>query len=549
MTRRGACTVVGALAWLASIGLPADGAGCEGRLLLRGAAEDAGIVFVHDRGATGGKFNPETMGAGAAWIDYDGDGWLDLYLVQSGPFPPNGAEAAANQLFRNLGDGRFENVTRSSGAGDRNYGQGVVASDVDGDGLTDLFLANYGPDRFLANRGDGTFEDRTEASGLGADGWSSAAALGDVDRDGDLDLYLVRYLRHTPDGEIFCAHPETGVRGYCDPSVYEGKPDRFFRNLGDGRFEDATDESGFAGADGKGMGALFVDLDGDQWLDLYVANDMTWNFLFWNKGDGTFEDLSLMSGTAVSREGLPEAGMGVTVGDVDGDLDPDLAVTNYDVQTNTLYRNDGDLRFEDASAASGFGLPSFNLVGFGLVLSDFDLDGHLDAYVANGHTIEQPARESVHYRQPDFLLMGDGRGGFTLDECAVPADETVSRGIAVADYDNDGDPDVAVQRSGGPLSLYRNEATAGEWVGIELHGAAANTKGVGARVVLTTDRGDLVRWVLAGDSYQSSSDPRVHFGVARGTEIARLVVDWPSGRRQIVTAPDTGRYYHLMEPR
>ncbi len=522
---------------------------CTGPQLLFEVAESSGIEFFHDRGATGGKYNPETMGSGVAWLDYDGDGWLDAYLVQSGPFPPDRSAGAANRLFRNLGDGRFEDVTTRSGSGDTGYGQGVVAADFDGDGFTDLYLANYGGDRLLVNRGDGTFEDRTRDAGLGADGWSSSAALADVDRDGDLDLYVARYVEHDPAAEPFCANPDTGERWYCDPSVFEGASDLLYRNLGHGKFEDATQASGLGGADGKGMGVLMVDLNGDRWVDIYVANDMTWNFLFVNRGDGTFEDSSLLSGAAVSREGMPEAGMGVAAGDVDGDGDADLAVTNYDVQTNTLYRNDGDFRFEDASAGSGFGVPSFNMVGFGLALADFDRDGHLDAYVANGHTVETPSRANVFYRQPDLLLLGNGRGGFTSEPCRLPPEgPTVSRGIATADYDSDGDADMAVQRSGGALALLRNQADVGSWLGLQLSGRGANTGGVGARAELVTDRGSQVRWALAGDSYQSSSDPRFLFGLAAGTSVKQLLVDWPGGRRQLLPAPELGRYYHLVEP-
>ncbi len=534
---------------LLAVALPAGGDTCPEAPLLNDVARESGLEFVHDRGATGGKYNPETMGSGIAWLDYDGDGWLDAYVVQSGPFPPDGSAAAANRLFRNLGDGRFQDVTQSSGSGDRGYGQGVVAADVDGDGFTDLYLANYGADRLLKNRGDGTFEDVTEDSGLGTGGWSSSAALADVDRDGDLDLYLARYLEHIPEEEPFCANPDTGERWYCDPSVFEGESDRFFRNLGDGTFEDATESAGFAAADGKGMGVVMLDLDGDRWTDIYVTNDMTWNFLFINRGDGTFDDLSLLSGAAVSRDGMPEAGMGVAVGDIDGDRDADLAVTNYDVQTNTLYLNDGASRFEDASAGSGFGVPSFNMVGFGLALADFDRDGDLDAFVANGHTVETPARANVHYAQPDQLLLGDGAGHFTLATCLIqPEGPTVSRGIATADYDSDGDTDVAVQRSGARLALMRNEAEAGDWLGLVLHGANGNTDAIGARVELVTDRGIQVLWALAGDSYQSSSDRRLLFGLAEGVVVERVEVFWPSGRRQSALVAPVGRYLHLTEP-
>ena len=414
---------------------------------------------------------------------------------------------------------------------------------------TDIYLANYGEDRLLMNLGNGRFADRTAGAGLGADGWASAAALGDVDRDGDLDLYLTRYVEHNPADEPFCANPRTGERWYCGPSVFVGIPDVFYRNQGDGTFVDATDAAGLGGADGKGLGVLIVDLDGDQWPDIYVANDMTFNLLFVNQGDGTFEDLSLISGTAVSREGLPEGGMGVAVGDVDGDLDPDMAVANFDVQTNTLYINQGEFYFEDVSAASGFGVPSFNYVCFGLVLSDFNRDGHLDFFVGTGHTTETPTRVNVVYEEPDVLVLGDGKGGFSGPECPLPIDEpSVSRGVAFADYDNDGDVDLAIQRSGKPLSVLRNDTTAGSWLGLQLRSDSANVDGVGARVILRTSHGDQARWVLAGDSYQSSSDRRLLFGFDPKAEILELDILWPSGRRQRISGPPAERYSMVFEP-
>lgn len=514
--------------------------------LLAEAGSESGVDFVHQTGATGNKHNPETMGSGLAWIDYDGDGWLDLYLVQSGPFPPEPGSGMPNVLFRNVDGQRFERVSGAAGAGDAGYGQGVVAADVNGDGLGDLYLSNYGPDRLLVSRGDGSFEDRSAAASLELDGWSSSAAFADADGDGDLDLYVARYVEHDPSDEPFCAHPKTGERWYCDPSVFVGRSDAFFRNRGDGTFEDATVEAGFESAAGKGLGVLFVDLNQDLMPDVYVANDMTINFLFENRGDGTFEDQSLMSGTAVSREGLTEAGMGVAVGDIDADGDPDLGVTNYDVQTNTLYLNRGDFQFEDVSATSGFGVPSFNLVGFGLVMADFDGDSWLDAYVGNGHTTVYPARENVTYAQPDLLLLGDGRGGFNTG-CVVPGQEaTVSRGLGTADFDNDGDPDMAVQRSAGPLGLLRNELDDVAWTGLRLVGHGVNTDAVGAVARL----GSQSRWVLAGDSYQSSSDRRILFARGEGTgvgETPTLEVQWSDGRRLHLVDPPTGRYLVVAE--
>jgi enediyne biosynthesis protein E4 len=521
---------------------------------LREVAAESGVAFRHDPGRSEGRHLPETMGSGVAWLDYDGDGWLDLYLVQSGPFPPDGSAGAANRLYRNLGEGgngRFEDVTERSGAGDRGYGQGVAAADADGDGDTDLYVANFGPDAFLRNRGDGTFE-RAEA-GLAAGGWSSSAAFGDVDGDGDLDLYVARYVRYDPGHGLFCGDFEAGRRDYCDPSLFEGENDLYFENRGDGTFRDATAHAGFGEANGRGLGVVFTDLDGDRRPEVYVANDLTVNLLFRNRGDGTFEDVSLFSGAAVNREGKAEAGMGILVADVDGDLAPDLGVTNFDAETNTLYRNlstPGEPQFEDVSAPSGFGPPSYNLLGFGLAAPDLDLDGDVDVYVANGHVYETPRWDTVTYAQPDLLLAGDGRGRFADCRRAVPPVEPrVSRGLAAADYDNDGDPDLAIQNLGTAPYLLRNEIDRGDrWLGVALRGRAPNPGAVGARVILTTARGRQLRQVTAGDSYQSTSDPRLLFGLAEGDEPKELEIDWPSGKTQRIATPGLGRYLVVAEP-
>lgn len=546
-----ALATVGVAWWAATaqrmVGDPGSMKRC-GPLALRDVTEAAGVAFRHERGGRGEKHLPETMGAGVAWLDFDGDGWLDLYLVQSGPFPPDGSAAAGNRLFRNIGDGRFVDVTAKSGAGHRGYGQGAVAADVNGDGWPDLYLANYGPDALLVNQRDGTFVDRTQASSLGLDGWSSSAAFADADADGDLDLYVARYVDYDPDEPIFCGDPETGERRYCDPSLFVGSDDRYFVNDGDGKFQDATEAAGLGAADGRGLGVVFTDLDGDGHPDVYVANDETLNFLFRNLGSGRFEDLSLASGTAANRDGKPEGGMGIAVGDVDGDHDPDLAVTNFDVETNTLYRNLGATLFEDVAAASGFGMPSFNLLAFGIVLVDFDLDSDLDFYVANGHIFERPVRENVTYEQRGQILLGDGRGRFSELRCRfLDARPMVARGLAAADFDNDGDPDLAILENGGPATLLEN-GTGGDWVGVALRGAPPNSEAVGSRVTLRSDRGRQARWILAGDSYQSSSDRRALFGLGDSSAEA-LEITWPSGRiRRLVKPPPSGYLVVPEEP-
>jgi len=546
---RVACAALVVAVAVAALTTPAVGqAPCGGAEWVEvGAA--AGLDFRHERGGRGDKHLPETMGAGIAWLDFDGDGWWDLYAVQSGPYPPVESSGAPNRLFRNLGRGRFEAWPVERGAGDDGYGQGVVAVDATGDGSPELYIANDGADAYYVNDGRGAFVDATVRVGLGLDGWSSAAALADADGDGDLDLYVTRYLQYDPGHEIFCGDSESGERRYCDPNLFLGETDRFYRQEPGGHFLDATAEAGLSGADGRGLGVLFVDLDGDRRADLYVANDLSINLLYRNRGDGTFEDLSLLSGAAANREGAPEAGMGLAVGDVDADGDPDLAVTNFDLETNTLYRNDGQLLFEDVAASSGFGQPSFGLLAFGLVAGDFDHDTNIDFLVGNGHIFETPRRDGIAYAQPDLLLLGDGAGRFEAPPCPALADPpTVTRALAVGDLDNDGDLDVARQTSGGPLSLLADARRASDWIGVRLVGRGLNTEAVGAVVRLETGGNPQTRWVIAGDSYQSSSDRRVLFGIGEAPEPGRIEITWPAGRRTVLEAPPAARYLVVHEP-
>jgi len=516
---------------------------CNG-MVLHDVAREAGITFRHLKGGIGEMQLPETMGAGAAWFDFDNDGRLDLYLVQSGPFPPDGSASAGNRLYRNLDGRTFEDVSTDSGASDTGYGQGVTAADYDGDGRVDLYVCNYGRDTLLRNQGNGLFEDVTAAAGLGLGGWSSSAAFADADGDGDLDLYVTRYMVYDHADVPFCGDEVSGQRKYCDPSIFAGESDRFYLNQGDGTFVDATIESGFGEAGGKGLGVLFTDLDGDRLPDIYVSNDLNINFLYHNLGAGKFEFMSLLSGAGLSKDGKAESGMGVAVGDIDGDLDPDLMVTNFDVETNTVYINQGQMMFDDVSAESGFGEPSFNRLGFGIVLDDLNRDGFLDAYIANGHIYEYSRRETVQYAQPDLLLLGEGHGRFGAHVCGdIFETKLVGRALAAGDYDNDGDLDLALMNSGGPFQLIRNDGSEGDWLGVILEYVAPNLQGVGARVELDLGERSLVRWVTAGDSYQSTRDPRVLFGVQTGMEPVRLSVIWPDGTSEVLERPEPGSYY------
>lgn len=517
------------------------------------AARQVGIDFRHDNGKTFERHLPETMGSGLAWLDFDGDGWLDLYLVQS---------AGKNRLWRGTGqqhtsgqdsvEKSFEEWTARSGADDDAYGQGAVAADLNGDGAIDLYLANFGPDVYLENQGNGTFVDRTVEAGLGLGGWSSTAAVADADLDGDLDLYVVRYLDYDPATAPACttggrqARPEES-RDYCNVIFFAGAADIYYRQDDVGVFREATADVGLTENTGRGLGAVWVDIDGTGAPELYVANDLDENRL-WRFEEGIFEDVGRLSGAALNEVGEAEASMGVALGDIDGDGDADLAVTHFDTETNTLYSNLESMVLADVSAASGFGLPSYGLLGFGVTLSDLNGDGDLDVYVANGHVFEQPRRDTVDHAQRDLLLLGDGAGFFEeASEALESHPRGVGRGVAAADYDNDGDVDLGIQSNGGVFELLRNDRRPGPWLGVELRGLGSNTGAVGARVELLTSARRQVRWVTVGSSYQSSEDGRVLFAWAEGEEAISLEVRWPSGAMSRLMTLPSQTYLRLYE--
>ena len=428
----------------------------------RDATADSGIDFVHEAGATAEKHLPETMGAGAALFDADGDGRLDVYFVQGGPIPgAEGPAPQANRLYLGTGAGRFRDATLESGDGAHTgYGMGVVAGDLDGDGRRDLYVTNFGPDAYLWADGPGRFVEATAESGLGDARWNAGAVLFDADLDGDLDLYVTAYVAVDVANPAYCGDRREGWRSYCHPDHYEGLADRYWRNQG-GTFVDATAEAGLSDNLGKGLGAIAGDLDEDGDLDLYVANDSVENKFWRNRGDGTFEDDTLFTGTGVNRNGASEAGMGLALGDTDGDGDFDLFVTNFDDESNTLYRNQGDGLFVDATIPSGLDAPSRLPVGFGCVLEDFDLDGYLDLVVANGHIIDNIHlyHDGKTWRQRAQLFVG-GDGPFReRRDLAGPLEMArVGRGLVSGDLDGDGDPDLILTACGGPAVVLENVA-------------------------------------------------------------------------------------------
>ncbi|RKU08643.1 hypothetical protein C6503_22900 [Candidatus Poribacteria bacterium] len=497
----------------------------------------AGIRFTHTDGAAGEFHLLETLGAGGAFLDYDNDGNLDLYLVNS---------AAPSMLYRNNGNGTFTDVTASADVDNQgSYGHGVACGDYNNDGFVDIYVTNFKANRLYHNNGNGTFTDVTTKSGTADARWSSSATFFDYNLDGYLDLYVVNYLNYKLDAAYppCFENPAFGaterVRGYCHPKHFEGAPDRLYRNNGDGTFTDVTAAANIRDPGGmflgKGLGVVAADFDADGNPDLYVANDDTPNYLFYNKGDGTFAEIAILTGCAYSADGIAQAGMGVDAGDYNGDSFIDLFVTNFSYETNTLYRNNGDGTFTDVSYKARLGEESYLSLGFGTGFFDADNDGHLDIFVANGHifpTVERTT-DVLSYKQPNQLFWNQGNGTFT--EVPFDTHPAVSRGTLFGDYDNDGDTDLLVTQLNGAVTLFRNESqTANNYLRLKLIGTRSNRDGIGTRITLTIGSESQTREVRMGSSYLSSNDPRVLFGIGQRTTVDQLKIRWQSGVVQIL---------------
>ncbi len=516
-----------------------------------------GVEFSHRHFGAGEKYMPENMAPGVAILDYDGDGLLDVYLVQGAPIGPEvdpGAAPpeAANRLFRQNAEGRFEDVTDRAGVGDRGYGMGASFGDFDRDGDLDLYVTNFGPNVLYRNRGDGTFEDATAEAGVGWPGWSVGAGFFDPDADGDLDLFVVNYVDFAFDNHKWCGDARRGIRSYCHPDVYDGLADVFYRNEGDGTFTDASRAAGLvASPTDKGLGVAFSDLDGDGRLDVYVANDSTMNYLYLGNGDGTFRESALLAGVGFDGSGAAEASMGIEIGDLDGDGRAELFVTHLDRETNTLYRTRGGGLYEDATEAAGLAARSLAWVGFGTVFLDHDLDGDLDVFVANGHIIDNlelfdPSRS---HRQPAQLFDNAGDGRFVeISEALGLAEPLVGRGAAAADLDRDGDPDLVVAQNDGPALVLVNGAGSGNGAAaVRLVGRASNPQGFGARLELAAGGRRQARELASVSSYLSQGPPEVRFGLGGAAAIDSLAVRWPPGRAARYASLPAGRVYTLFE--
>ena len=519
---------------------------------------EAGINFRHINGAEGAYHLPETLGAGGAFFDADNDGNLDIYLVNSGYWKESSsADETPSALYRNNGNGTFTDIAMTAGVGNRgNYGQGAACADYDNDGDVDLYVTNFGINVLYRNNGDGTFTDVTASAGVGDPGWSSSACFLDYNRDGHLDLFVVNYLVYSLDVP-YRPCGEDGIQTYCHPSLFEGAPDTLYRNNGDGTFTDVSHEAGVGGIGGlfhgKGLGVVSADFNNDGTPDLYVASDDTRNDFFYNNGDGTFSEISLLAGCAYSFNGVAQAGMGVATDDYNGDGWLDIFVTNLSYETNALYRNNGDGTFTDVIYEAHLGKESYLFVGFGTGFFDADNDGWRDIFIANGHIIDniEDTHGVLTYRQPDQIFRNQGNG--TFQEVSTSAGDyfqstAVSRGALFGDYDNDGDVDMLVTQSNGPVTLLRNETgTQHNWVRIKTVGVISSRDGTGTRVTLTAGGHTQIQEINRGASYLSSHDGRLHFGLGVHTTVDRLEVRWQSGVVQVFENLLTNREHVISE--
>jgi hypothetical protein len=535
------------VAFAVLLALAAGAASAEG-IRFREVSKAWGIDFRHHHGGSGRRYILESTAGGVVMFDYDGDGDEDLFFVDGARIPGYTGEEPRSRLFRNDGD-RFVDRTEASGIRVAGYGSGGTAGDVDNDGDLDLFITQFGADQLFLNQGDGTFVDGTARAGVADPLWSTSAAFADTDRDGDLDLYVVNYVDFSFETFRPCVDPKVNVPAYCGPDAYNGLPDRFYRNRGDGTFEDATKAAGFGGAVGPGLGVVFGDIDNDLWPDLYVANDRKPNFLFHNLGKGTFEDLSLLSGTALSGTGRAEGSMGVDIDDYDGDGLMDIVVTNFELESTGLYRNLGSGVFSDTRFIAQIAEPTLSFLAFGVDLADLDQDGDLDLVIANGHINDHAAEllQGSRYEQRNQVFENVGNGKFREDKATGMDVVRVSRALATGDLDGDGDPDVVIVDLNDLAEVYENAGQNGRWLSVELRGAKSNRNGIGARLELAAGGKVQIRDVRTASSFQAQNALAAHFGLGKSDAADRLTVRWPGGKVQVFAGIPADRRIVIAE--
>jgi enediyne biosynthesis protein E4 len=505
---------------------------------LTDVTSQAGISFQHNSGAYGGKLLPETLGSGCAFLDYDGDGWQDILLVNGMDWAGHKKQRSTLKLYKNNRNGTFTDVTRAAGLDVEMYGMGVAVGDYNNDGFPDVLITCVGQNRLFQNTGKGTFVDVTKKSGLaGRQAFSTSAVWIDFDRDGLLDLFVCNYVNWTPEHDVFCSL-DGKHKSYCTPEAYRGETCWMFRNRGDGTFEDATASSGVFDASSKSLGVALLDYDQDGWPDLLVANDTQPNKLYKNLRNGKFKDVAVEAGIAFSPDGKARAGMGVAVGDFENSGRAGIAITNFDNEMIGLYRAGKSGAYDEIALAAGVGAPSKTTLGFGCAFLDVDLDGRLDLAVANGHIDEtvRNIRGNVGYAQAPQLFLNAGGGKFREaagEAGAEFASAKVGRGLACGDFDRDGDQDILLTTNNGSAYLYRNDQSAGHRaIRFHLVGTKSNRDAIGATVRIYSGGEMQMRMVQGGSSYLSQSELPVTFGLGARDRIERMTVDWPNGGTQ-----------------
>jgi hypothetical protein len=512
----------------------------------------SGIIWVHDNARSADRFLPETVGAGCVFFDFDNDGWMDVYLVNSGPsdfFTPT--KLLKNALYRNNGNGSFTDVTDKAGVAGGFFGMGASAGDYDADGWQDLYVTTYGGRNFLyRNNGNSTFTDVTEKAGVSAPGWSTCSVWFDYDNDQKLDLFVSSFVYYKKELNVVCGDNRLGRKYYCIPRVFKPMPNKLYHNNGNGTFTDVSKESGIAGAMGKGFGVVATDINNDGLQDLFVANDTVANFMFLNKGGGKFEEIGLASGVGYSDAGSPRSGMGVDATDFDGDGWQDLFVANIDQELFSLYRNEKDLTFSDQ--AGEIGQATRLLSGWGLKFFDYDNDGDPDLFLANGHPddmVEMQASK-VKYKEPLLMFENTGKGYKNVSALSgeVFRKDFPARGMAVGDYDNDGDLDLLISNNGEAPLLLRNEGgNRNHWLGIQLVSTKSNSAAVGAILTWTAGGVKRSRLKTTGGSYLASHDPREILGAGKAAKIDSLEIKWPSGKIEKFANLPINQYIKIVE--
>lgn len=514
-------------------------------------ARTSGITWVHNNAHSPERFLPETVGAGCAFLDYDNDGWMDIYLVNSGPsdfYAPT--TPLKNALYRNNHDGTFTNVTDKAGVTGGTFGMGVAAGDYDGDGWIDLYVTSYGRNVLYHNNGNGTFTDVTDKAGTAAPGWSTCAVWFDYDNDGKMDLFVSSFVDYDKSKSLLCTDENLSRRYYCVPSLFKPRPSHLFHNNGAGTFTDVSKDSGIANSPGKSFGAVATDVNNDGWMDLFVANDTMPNFLFVNKGGAKFEEVGLSAGVAYSANGKPRSGMGLDAADYDGDGWQDLFVANIDQEFFSLYHNDKDLIFSDDPGEIA---PATQLLsGWGLKFFDYDNDGNPDLFLVNGHPDDfiEMRVPRVKYREPLLLFQNTGTGfrNVSAQSGEVFTKEFSGRGMAVGDLDNDGDLDVLFSNNGAAPLLLRNDGgNRNNWLGLQLVATKSNSLAVGA--VITWQAGGLRRSRLktSGGSYLAAHDPREILGLGSTARVDSIEIRWPSGSVDKLTNLPINTYLKIVE--